>query len=51
MVLTESDVGQPPVYGVVDLPFSVVADVILLPYDVYTDCRHTDHPTPMADAR
>jgi len=45
-VITESDVWAPQVYGVVDMPFSLVTDVILLPYDVYTDCRHTNSTVP-----
>ena len=44
-VITESEVWEPQAYGVVDMPFSLVADVILLPYDIYTDCRHTDNKT------
>jgi len=31
-----------PVYGFVDMPFSFGADVLLTPYDVYTDCRHAE---------
>jgi uncharacterized protein YceK len=46
MVLTESDIWQPKVYGVIDLPFSLAGDVILLPYDIYTDCRHTEEIPP-----
>lgn len=33
-----------PVYGVVDLPFSLGADLLLLPYDAYTDYHHRDAP-------
>lgn len=33
------------VYGVVDMPFSFVADIVLIPYDVYTDCRYTNKAT------
>ena len=28
------------VYGVVDMPFSLGTDVLLIPYDAYTDWRH-----------
>lgn len=49
MVLTESDVWQPQVYGVVDMPFSLVGDVILLPYDIYTDLRHTNDITAVSE--
>jgi Protein of unknown function (DUF1375) len=28
-----------PVYSTIDLPFSFGADVILVPYDVYTDVQ------------
>lgn len=42
MVLTESDVWQPQVYGVIDMPFSLVGDVVLLPYDIYTGLRYTN---------
>ena len=49
MVLTESDVWQPQVYGVVDMPFSLVGDVLLLPYDIYTDLRHTNDVTAASE--
>lgn len=49
MVITESDIWQPQVYGIIDLPFSLVGDVILLPYDIYTDCRHTEEIPPAAE--
>jgi len=28
-----------PVLAVVDVPFSLVGDILFLPYDVYCDCR------------
>ena len=34
-------------YSVIDFPFSLGADILLLPYDIYTDCRFsygTKHP-------
>jgi uncharacterized protein YceK len=30
------------VYGVIDMPFSAGADILLVPYDVYTDCRYPE---------
>jgi len=48
-VITESEVWQPQVYGVIDMPFSLVGDVILLPYDIYTDCRHTEDIPPESE--
>lgn len=42
LAITESESWGPQMYGVVDMPFSLAADVILLPYDMYNDCRHTD---------
>jgi len=34
------------VYGVVDLPFSSGADLLLSPYDLYTDLRHDERAKP-----
>jgi len=31
------------------MPFSLVGDVILLPYDIYTDCRHTNNAAPASE--
>ena len=42
LAIAESETWGPQAYGVVDMPFSLVADVILLPYDLYADCRHPD---------
>jgi uncharacterized protein YceK len=37
-------------YGVVDMPFSLCGDTILLPYDLYTDLRHpNDEPSETND--
>jgi len=45
LAIAESETWGPQVYGVVDMPFSLITDVILLPYDLYADCRH-----PAADS-
>lgn len=48
LIAEAKDSGSPrfwPVYGVVDMPFSFGADVLLLPYDVYTDRRHNESET------
>ncbi len=45
LAVAESETLGPQVYGVLDMPFSLVADVILLPYDLYADCRHPEAAT------
>ena len=45
LAITESESWGPQMYGVFDMPFSLVVDVILLPYDIYNGCRHTDDTT------
>jgi uncharacterized protein YceK len=45
LAITESESWGPQMYGVVDMPFSLATDVLLLPYDMYNDCRHTDDTT------
>lgn len=37
-----------PVYGVIDLPFSFCGDLLLSPYDFYTDCRFPNGAKPEA---
>lgn len=49
LAIAESETWGPQVYGVVDMPFSLIADVILLPYDLYADCWHTDDPEPTSE--
>ncbi len=44
LAVAESETWGPQAYGVVDMPFSLVADLILLPYDLYADIRHTENP-------
>jgi uncharacterized protein YceK len=39
-----------PIYGAVDMPFSLVADIVALPYDAYTSyewCQHTNTGTTL----
>jgi len=49
MVIAEGYLWQHQVYGVADMPFSLVADVVLAPYDVYTDLRHTNSNAVASD--
>ena len=32
-------------YSVIDFPFSLGADMLFVPYDIYTDCHYTNGTT------